>query len=231
MSSNNNTPLRSIRNPESWIGKRIPHNYDIHTMPIDYDQCDCCGHWFKADDLHNIMYPVCDADWLLFKALYIEEAQGFCPTCLTLIEREAEKIDPDWFDKHLAGLDAQLDRRANKPSPIPTTKPEAFAALVTAFKDELTPAERFDLEAARDAWLSEFAANERGWAWQLFWRSVPGFKSYEREFILRTRNEAQTLHDAARRLDACHLAEGSVRLAVRACELDDLADALGGKGM
>lgn len=111
------------------------------------------------------------------------------------------------------------------------TNPTAFAHLLTAFKDELTADERVALETAHDGWLREFDARERRWAHQLFWTSVPGFHSFEIEYILRIRNDAAMLHDAARRLSACQLAEGSVRLAVRACALDDLADALGGKGM
>lgn len=57
-----------------------------------------------------------------------------------------------------------------------------FSCLVKSFKNELTSCELAELEAAREAFLREFPTDEQGMAERLFWTSVPGFKSFWREW-------------------------------------------------
>jgi hypothetical protein len=103
--------VKIIRNPEKWIGKRTPKNYDDSAMQLDYCTCDHCRRWYKWDDLHNLLYPVSSYDTWLQKQLHIEEAEGYCPECLTRLECEAEKIDADWLAHHYRGMD-ESDRKA-----------------------------------------------------------------------------------------------------------------------
>ena len=99
---------RKIRTPEAWVGKRVDHlDWEHSVSPEDgrmvwwnYDICDDCQRFFKTDDLHALLYPQSEADWVLQKKLHVEEAQSFCPDCLSWIEDEADAIDPDWRKRH-----------------------------------------------------------------------------------------------------------------------------------
>lgn len=92
-------PIRQMRNPEAWIGKRAEHlNYD--RFLADYDKCDDCGHFHKVEDMHALLYPMTQADMKLQRAVGVEEAQTFCPDCLGWIEDGADGIDPGWRRRH-----------------------------------------------------------------------------------------------------------------------------------
>lgn len=93
---------RAMNNPESWIGRRVPR--DIRPVEyhngVMYDTCDDCQGFYRADDLHALLFPISDADFSLQKELGVEEAQGFCPDCLGEIEAQADLIDPMWRVRH-----------------------------------------------------------------------------------------------------------------------------------
>jgi hypothetical protein len=67
---------------------------------IEMGTCDNCHRAINADNLHNLLYPVEQADFDLQVALHIEEAQAFCPRCLTQIERDADALQPEWSERH-----------------------------------------------------------------------------------------------------------------------------------
>lgn len=90
---------RQMRNPEAWIGKKAEHlNYDRFLS--DYDKCDDCQKFFKAEDMHALLYPMTDADIKLQRAVGVEEAQTFCPDCLGWIMDDADEMDPEWRKRH-----------------------------------------------------------------------------------------------------------------------------------
>lgn len=95
-----------IRNPEKWIGKPINKMEYLHLR--DYDKCDDCQCLWWADTnhggngrdgLHPFIWPQSDADYKLQKALGVEEAMSYCPSCLSQIEKEADAIDPGWRER------------------------------------------------------------------------------------------------------------------------------------
>lgn len=90
---------RKMRNPDLWIGRRIPHDMDANHL-WDFSTCDNCGGFYRADDLHALLWPESAADWLLQELVGVEEAQGFCPDCLEAIQEEADEIDSEWRERH-----------------------------------------------------------------------------------------------------------------------------------
>ena len=99
---------RKMRNPEAWIGKRLPWDMDMDEHWNHYDKCDDCQCvWWVIDQahtpgLHEFIYPMCEADWVLQDKLHVEEAETFCPYCIEQIQEEADKIDPNWRERHYA---------------------------------------------------------------------------------------------------------------------------------
>lgn len=86
--------MATMRNPQAWYGK--PAKTAPQWGHLEIDKCDDCQRLFHPDNLHALLWPQCEADRELQKALRVEEAQGFCPDCLMRIEAEADKIDPEW---------------------------------------------------------------------------------------------------------------------------------------
>lgn len=89
-----------MRNPAKWIGKTCPSNLKWSHHLGTIDKCDDCQRLFATDDLHALLYPISPDDFNLQRSLRIEEAQGFCPDCLELLERDADSVDPDWRRRH-----------------------------------------------------------------------------------------------------------------------------------
>lgn len=90
---------RIMRNPELWIGRRIPSDIDDDRW-WDYGTCDDCGRFYHLDGMHALLWPMSEADWLLQKAVGVEEAMSFCPDCLAQIQEDADEIDPEWRVRH-----------------------------------------------------------------------------------------------------------------------------------
>lgn len=90
---------RMMRNPELWIGRRIPSDMsDDHLW--DWGVCDDCQRFYHLDQMHALLWPISEADWLLQKAVGVEEAQSFCADCLAEIQADADKVDPEWRKRH-----------------------------------------------------------------------------------------------------------------------------------
>lgn len=96
-------PRRTVKlqHPEKFIGKRVPRNYDWDGYMVgDFALCDDCQRLFRIDDMHALLQPQTQADAELQRKLHTEEAQSYCPDCLTKLEREADAIDPEWRVRH-----------------------------------------------------------------------------------------------------------------------------------
>lgn len=91
---------QKMRNPEAWYGKKAPSNLEWEPHWKVIDKCDDCQCFARPEDLHPLFYPQSEADWGLQETLHVEEAQSFCPACLAAIEREADKVDPEWRKRH-----------------------------------------------------------------------------------------------------------------------------------
>ena len=95
---------RVMRNPQKWIGKKIPRDMEYDWK--EHDKCDDCQClWFVYGEngnqgLHQLLDPRSEQDFELQEKLGIEEAQSFCPTCLEAIENEADEIDRNWRERH-----------------------------------------------------------------------------------------------------------------------------------
>ena len=92
--------MSKVQNPEAWYGKRLPKGMEWEHVWRMIDKCDDCQKMYHPNNLHSLLYPVTEADFILQKALHIEEAQSFCPDCLAAIEKEADAIDPEWRKRH-----------------------------------------------------------------------------------------------------------------------------------
>ena len=90
---------RQMRDPEKWIGKKIKNLRWLHFWRV-IDRCDDCQCFFWVNDLHPLLFPVTEEDFALQQRLHVEEAQSFCPDCLAVIEMEADKVDPQWAERH-----------------------------------------------------------------------------------------------------------------------------------
>lgn len=90
---------RMMRNPNLWIGRRISSNIDDDRW-WDYGTCDDCQRFYHLDDMHALLWPMSEADWLLQEAVGVEEAMSFCADCLIEIQAEADTIDPQWRVRH-----------------------------------------------------------------------------------------------------------------------------------
>lgn len=93
---------RRMRQPELWIGRRIPTDLDYeYSMWIwmEYDKCDDCQCFYSWNDLHALLWPMSEADWKLQERVHVEEAESFCPACLRQIKMEADAVDPEWRER------------------------------------------------------------------------------------------------------------------------------------
>lgn len=162
--SNSTTTTRKMRNPEAWVGKTLPKNLDCSSIfhgVAKYDLCDNCQRLFRVDDLHALVQPICESDWAIQEACRVEEAMGFCPDCLEEIEDQADRIDPEWRNKHNAAIFGETtpteDDDPTDPNP---TAPAALLLLPAPSRDALKAARR-ERAQARERVLRRKAAAAR----------------------------------------------------------------------
>jgi len=92
--------MRKMQNPEKWIGRREPANLEWEHHWWAISKCDNCQCFYRPDDLYALLSPQSETDWVLQEMIGVEEAQSFCPACLSEIEAKADEIDPDWRVRH-----------------------------------------------------------------------------------------------------------------------------------
>jgi hypothetical protein len=85
---------RKVHNWRAWLGRNIPAHYDISDKPIDWDFCDVCG--CLIEDIHSFIYPQCEEDWQLVKALHLDIAYGYCLPCREKLDDAAHQLNPKY---------------------------------------------------------------------------------------------------------------------------------------
>lgn len=90
---------RQMQNPEKWIGKSRQVNLD-HEHCDEIVVCENCQRYEWSLRAHALLYPDTQADLDLQKAVGAEEAMVFCPPCLSEVEADADRIDPQWRARH-----------------------------------------------------------------------------------------------------------------------------------
>ena len=101
-----NAQPRAMQNPQSWIGKVIPADIDPESINMHFCECDRCNKAFaNIHDLQGLMSPEWNQRWAweLLRGLGYDAAEMFCDDCYAELDRQAEKIIPNWHHYYVEG--------------------------------------------------------------------------------------------------------------------------------